>query len=133
MNSKFRQTKWTFVGLISLFAALLVVLWQSPAPAQFGLSDLRLNQLSSEVAALRLQVSQLQAQLGSSGNRAPLPQSPRIAPAPQTPTNPAQFDRLATLVIELREQVRGIDDRLKAVEARFPQTSPSRTPQTSPR
>jgi hypothetical protein len=129
MKTRFRQKKWAFVGIVSVIGALLtVLLWQSPAPAQFGLSDFRLNQLSSEVAALRLQVSQLQAQIGGGGSRSPAPVSPRIAPAPQTPANPAQFDRLATLVIELREQVREIDDRLKAVEARFPQASPPGSP-----
>ncbi|MEP0909809.1 hypothetical protein NDI45_02615 [Leptolyngbya sp. GB1-A1] len=133
MKKKLPQKKWTFVGAISILAALLTLLWQSPAPAQFGLSDFRLNQLSSEVAALRLQVSQLQAQIGGSVSRAPVTSAPRIAPPSQAQTNSAQFDRLATLVIELGEQVRAIDDRLKAVEARFPQASPQPVPPASSR
>lgn len=120
------RLKRLFVGLAIWGAVVLIGLGRSPALAQnqFGLSDFRLNQLSSEVAALRLQVSQLQAQLGGGTGgtgRVPAASAPRIAPAPQTSTNPAQFDRLATLVIELREQVRGIDARLQAIEARFPQ------------
>lgn len=125
---KSQQKKSTFVGLIIVLALLLTLLWQSPAPAQFGLSDFRLNQLSAEVAALRLQVSQLQSQLGAGRNPAPVPATPRIAPTPQLPISPDQFDRLATLVIETREDIRAIEERLRAVEARLPQTAPQRAP-----
>lgn len=122
-----------WVAVVSLLAAMIaVLLWQSPAPAQFGLSDFRLNQLSSEVAALRLQVGQLQAQIGGSRTVAPASPTPRIAQTPRLPISPDQFDRLATLVIETREDVRALDDRLKAIEARLPQTTPQRSTPASP-
>lgn len=102
-----------------LVVAVILLLWQTATPAQLSQSDLRVSRLESELLSLRNRMSQLEAAIG----RTSPPASSGTLSAPSLPSpavdaypTPAMFDRLATLVIELRERVNTIDARLREVE-----------------
>ncbi|MGB3199760.1 MAG: hypothetical protein WBA99_02590 [Nodosilinea sp.] len=76
--------------------------------------DSRLNRLESELGRLRTQVRQLDSQL-SIPNR-PAPSLPPITPPVSDPSLAEQFDNLATLTIELKQQVRQLETRVTQLE-----------------
>lgn len=121
---------WRFLnlGLISAALALMLLSWGARTPAQpiaqtsINLES-RLSQLESVTYNLRSQVSQLTAEVNrlGTGSRAPrvTPSTPGTrSPKPSSSDDP-QFDRLATLVIELKERMDAIDTRLTQVEKRL--------------
>jgi chaperonin cofactor prefoldin len=102
------------IVLISLIFVLGVVfvprltLAQSPA-----FLESRVNRLETENAQLRAQMYQIQSQLNQLSGR---PTPPKPAPNPtssrtrrQTLSSDPMFDRLATLVIELKERVQSLE------------------------
>ncbi|MCT7949749.1 hypothetical protein NG798_08110 [Ancylothrix sp. C2] len=116
------KNKHTWLIITTL---IFLLLWQQrqPAIAQPGV-DSRVSRLESEIASLRGQVSQLQSQVYRLSNRAdPGGTAPRVeAPEPQySPPNyisKSMFDRLATLVIELKERMDTIEQRVRVLEKR---------------
>ena len=117
-----RFKKFVAMGL-ALLLGLVILQTFKPAQAQSG-DDGRVSRLESEVYNLRAQISRLESQVyrlnnraGSSGSTSttreiePEPEyiPPRAVPDPM-------FSRLATLVIELKERIDGIDARLTDVE-----------------
>ena len=91
---------------IACLALLLVLPLQgcSPAQAQPGL-DSRISRLETDFFGLQSRLNQLEARTPRSGVAVPAP----LGGIPRSPSrvNSAdpQFDRLATLVIELKERV----------------------------
>ncbi|MGE5657635.1 MAG: hypothetical protein ACM37W_13600 [Actinomycetota bacterium] len=81
--------------------------------------EFRINLLESQISELRGQIGRLESQ-GSGRN---LPTSP-TARTPNSATvrssGDPMFDNLATLVIELKQDVRSIQERLSQVESRIP-------------
>lgn len=75
----------------------------------------RLNRLESELGRLRSQVRQVESQLAIP-NR-PTPSQPPRAPSLTEPSLDEQFDNLATLAIELKQQVRQLETRVAQLEA----------------
>ncbi|MBD1937353.1 hypothetical protein [Microcoleus sp. FACHB-68] len=117
-----RLKKFVAMGL-ALLLGLVILQTFKPAQAQSG-ADARVSRLESEVYNLRAQISRLESQVYRLNNRAgssaststtreiePEPEyiPPRAVPDPM-------FSRLATLVIELKERIDGIDARLTDVE-----------------
>lgn len=107
------------MGIILLL--LVLFLWLGliqPTPAQ-GEARLesRINRLESELGRVRSQLSQVQSQL-SLPNR-PAPSLPQISPPPSldNPSLEEQFDNLAILTIELRQQVRQLENRVAQLES----------------
>lgn len=108
---------------VVIIVTLLVLLQQSftPANAQAGLES-RISRLESENLQLRTQVSRLENQINRLAGIESRPQ--RVTqPAPPPTVNPARlapsqlgddpmFKRLATLVIELRERITALENRL---------------------
>lgn len=114
--------------LIALSTLILVlVAWQSFTPAQTasGLSS-RLSRLEAENFQLRLQLNQLESQVNSFSRVGPQrtriqPSRPAITVAPPPPKGQAaaesQFDRLATLVIELKERIVKLEAQVSQLES----------------
>jgi exonuclease VII small subunit len=110
---------------ISLFTLMLLLgLWQHAAvPQSLSAVGVRVSNLESQVYQLRSEVSQLNNAVRSlNRGNAPAPISvPPLPTAPPRPVQPAltnqqMFDRLATLVIELKERMNDVEARLAKIE-----------------
>jgi BMFP domain-containing protein YqiC len=110
-----------YLSLILLSLLLVFLLNQSV----FAQSD---TAVRSELTSLSNRISRLESQIGrlGSGSRTPVPSyTPRQPSSPPRVVNgeiigesDPMFERLATLVIEIREDVRNLDKRMKVLEAR---------------
>jgi outer membrane protein TolC len=109
--------KRLLVILGSVALMLLALQTFLPAQAQVGLVESRLARVESELAGIRSQLSQLSALRPSPGVAVP---APRTALPPQRPTKftDAQFDRLATLVIESRDRIEALEAKVAQLERR---------------
>ncbi|TWH38897.1 hypothetical protein CAL7102_08091 [Dulcicalothrix desertica PCC 7102] len=103
---------------------LAIILWSGlfAKTASSQLIESRLNNLQADFNRLESRLANLEAQtnrtLPSPGGRT----SPTLpAPARRTTTQSQRdqmFDRLATLVVELKQQVSNLEQRVKKLEAR---------------
>lgn len=107
-----------------LFATLFaIVLWMGllSNTASSQQVESRINNLEADLNRVRSQLNQIQSQMGQT----------RLSPSPRTTLTPRQpsrnlsqterdkmFDRLATLVIELRQQVNKLETRVSQLEKR---------------
>lgn len=103
---------------VGLFISILVV--SSPSGAQFSNTDWRVSQLETELGNLRSQVNRLAASVDRRVPAAP-PPNPATLPNPVPVLEPgdaaeARFRRLATLVVELRQEVSDLQARVRALE-----------------
>lgn len=105
---------WILLGMMII---IVILLQPALSWAQFPSSqlDYRLRRVEVEVNELRRQISQLQFQ------GVPVPASPTLtpdgnSPAPRQLSGDPMFDRLATLVIELKQDVILIQERLEKLE-----------------
>lgn len=89
----------------------------SPADAQIGLVESRLSRLETELVGIRSELNQLSASRPRAGVSVP---SPSVSPTPvrSSKFTDAQFDRLATLVIELRERIKTLEGKVTKLEGR---------------
>ncbi|PSF31159.1 hypothetical protein C7H19_23150 [Aphanothece hegewaldii CCALA 016] len=111
--------RYLYLILLSLLCVLLL------NQSVFAQSD---TAVRSELTSLRNRVSRLESQIGriGTGSRSPSPSStPRQSSSPPRVVNgqligesDPMFERLATLVIEIREDVRNLDKRVKTLEAK---------------
>ena len=107
-----------FLAIALLFLGLLALSLQSysPAEAQAGLES-RVSRLETELIGIQSRLSQLGSSLPRQSISVPPPTLPsgtqRVAS-----TDP-QFDRLATLVIELKERVTILETRFNTLERRY--------------
>jgi chromosome segregation ATPase len=124
-----RPHRRIFHLLITLF--LICLMGCSPAQASLDMAA-RLSRLESEFFMVRSQINSLESQVYRLNNRqdfAQIRQSPEpaIVPLPQREIvespNKQQFDRLATLLIELKEQINTLETRFSQLEAQFNQTN----------
>lgn len=124
-----RPHRRIFHLLITLF--LICLMGCAPAQASLDMSA-RLSRLESEFFMVRSQINSLESQVSRLNNRldfAQIRQSPEpaIVPLPQREIvespNKQQFDRLATLLIELKEQINTLETRFSQLEAQFNQTN----------
>ncbi len=101
----FKPLVWVGIALL-----LLISVWSRPVTA--SLTDSRVNQLEYQVRSLQTQVSQLQSRIPGAASSA-------SSPAPRTeasagiydPALDAQFDNLATLVIEINQRVKALESQ----------------------
>ncbi len=116
-----------FLAAIALSTLLL---WgpmiASRASAQnLGGIQSQIRRLESEVLQLRSQVNRLESQTSRTDRRPPTSDRP-LAPLdlPDRPLAPpptdGQFDRLATLVIELKQDLQSLDRRVTQLESAIP-------------
>lgn len=119
----FMKSKLLF--LCVFFVVLIGVCGISMGPvfAQSGV-DSRVSRLEAEVTTLRGQISQLQSQVNRLGNRSNSGvAAPRVEVSEPEYSAPnsipkSMFDRLATLVIELKERMDKLEARIAALEGR---------------
>ncbi|NJN86226.1 MAG: hypothetical protein HC881_07820 [Leptolyngbyaceae cyanobacterium SL_7_1] len=100
---------------LSVFV-LGLFLWgllHSPTPAQIPSSvSTRISRLESENSMLRSRLSRLESDVARLGRGAGVDLSPAPLPAPAGTTAEPTFDRLATLVIELRERIVALEQQV---------------------
>lgn len=123
MNKKQRR------GLYIVLILLLVVISSfTPAVASSAALESRISRLEAENAQLRAQVNRLETQVYGLGRPQPQVQISRQLPQPQasprvgrqvTSADP-MFDRLATLVIELKERVTKLEAQVTALRKKSP-------------
>ncbi|MFB6276595.1 MAG: hypothetical protein ABEI32_10695 [Halothece sp.] len=109
--------------LLCLLLILLLALVPRFSNAQgIGLES-RMSQLESEIFQLRSRLSNLESQISRANppSRQPSqrPDIPSPSPRRQTiPPSDEMFDRLATLVIELKERVQTLEKKVAKLEAK---------------
>lgn len=101
--------------IIFAIATLILITTQFfvPANAQIGLVESRLSRVESELIGIQSQISQLSAPRGGVS-------SPSFSPIPSRSGKftDAQFDRLATLVIESRDRIKALEEKVAKLEKR---------------
>ncbi|MBD2447956.1 hypothetical protein H6G76_12355 [Nostoc sp. FACHB-152] len=113
------------IQVLTLAVVLVLILWGGlfSNTASSQQIESRLNNLEADFNRLESQFNQIESQLGR--NR--LPSSARTTLTPRQSTgrgNISQgqrdqmFDRLATLVVELKQQVNTLEQRIARLEAR---------------
>ena len=139
-----KQFRRHYIVLVGLSCLLISLLYLAPQVAighpLLAQSNLNLN---SDIISLRARISRLEQEVNSlrrnnsftpSPSRTAKPQQPTSNPAPSRPTivNPPivngraigksdpLYERLATLLIELKEDVRNLDRRLTEIEQSNP-------------
>jgi len=114
-----------------MIIALLLMLLMGCSSAQASIDlSARISRLESEFFMVRSQINSLESQVSRLSNRIDFsgissPTEPAIIPLPQPEVteypNKEQFDRLATLLIELKEQINSLETRFDHLEAKFNQ------------
>ena len=107
MRSFYRLAIGICIGLIAVAS-----LWLGPAKASSALDESRIRQLEFQVRSLQTQISQIQARSPGASSS---PSSPPVIPDSSDfnePTPQEQFDNLATLVIEINQRVKALENRL---------------------
>ncbi|WP_017318112.1 hypothetical protein [Mastigocladopsis repens] len=113
------------IGLVALALFLVIMLWGGVF-SNTALSqqiESRFYNLEADFNRLESRVSRIEAQLGQTG-RAPSNAPATSPPSSRSGRNVSQqerekmFDRLATLVIELKQQVNQLEGRVVKLEKR---------------
>ncbi|MBW4670459.1 MAG: hypothetical protein KME60_24340 [Cyanomargarita calcarea GSE-NOS-MK-12-04C] len=113
------------IRLLGLALLLVIIIWGGlfSNTASSQQIDSRLNNLEAHFNRLELQLNQIQSQLNQ--NRSPssrttvtLPQPSRSRRNLSSQQREQMFDRLATLLVELKQQVNQIDKRVSKLESR---------------
>lgn len=110
--------KLCFVLLLSLIVGIVFQITYTKA-----VSAQSITSLSSEISRLRTRVNQLESEVRNLSRSMPRTTQPRQVSPPRTidrgstvELSDPMFQRLATLVIELKEQVKDLDKRVKKIE-----------------
>lgn len=107
--------------MVALFLA--IILWSGlfAKTASSQLIESRLNNLEADFNRLESRLANLEAQTGRTSPILP-PSTPARRTNPNNRASTSQrdqmFDRLATLVVELKQQVNSLEERVKKLEAR---------------
>lgn len=108
--------------LIIITLILAFFLWGSflAKSASSQLGESRLSGIEADLNIIESRLRQLEAQVNRT-NVSPLPRtnpSPTLTPRTQSGNrrNDPQFDRLATLVVELKQQVNSLEKRVTKLE-----------------
>jgi outer membrane murein-binding lipoprotein Lpp len=111
---KFSFKPFSLVCLaLGLVLTLVLSVGLRPAHAYDSVS-IKLDQLEFQVRSLQTQVNQLQSANGSNSRASSsgYPVITEVPPAPGDLSSGAQFDNLATLVIEINQRVKAIEERV---------------------
>ena len=108
------------LGVLLLAAILIFITWGGliSHPASSQQLQSRLNNLESDFSRLESRLNRIESQLRQSGVRVPANRSGStdIEPRPSQIQSNQMFDNLATLVIELKEDVRKLEKRVSKLE-----------------
>ncbi|QMS92385.1 hypothetical protein HUN01_34130 [Nostoc edaphicum CCNP1411] len=112
------------IKVLVLAGILVTIIWAGlfPKTASSQQVESRINNLEADFNRVESRLNQIESQLGRTGQSP----SPRTTLTPRQPTgsrgNLSQqdrmFDRLATLVIELKQQVNKLEERVAKLEPR---------------
>jgi len=109
--------------LLSITGIAVVFTWSSLAYPAASQAQSRINALEVDLRGVRSRLNRVEAQL----NQLRGVQSPRTPITLPTPPGPRaqlsqdqMFDRLATLVVEVKQQVNQLETRVSALEKRTP-------------
>lgn len=113
------------IGLVALALFLVIMLWGGvfSNTASSQQIESRFYNLEADFNRLEARVNQIEARLGQTG-RVPsgVPATPPSSSGSRRTVSPQQrdqmFDRLATLVIELKQQVNQLEARVGKLEKR---------------
>ncbi len=113
------------IGMLLLAGVLAVVIWGGlfSHPAASQQIESRLSNLEADFNRLESQINQLQSQLQGRPQSSPRttlapPQSQRSRRNLPQENREKMFDRLATLVVELKQQVNALEKRVNQLEKR---------------
>ncbi|MGB3493365.1 MAG: hypothetical protein WBA57_11590 [Elainellaceae cyanobacterium] len=114
------QKLWAWVVLIGLVVGCLMA-WPTSSAAQTSQQvNFRISRLETEIRTLQSQLNQLESQIGRGDRPSRVqPTSPNSDPEilnDSALASDPMFDRLATLVIETRQDVFALEERLEALE-----------------
>jgi uncharacterized protein YceH (UPF0502 family) len=117
-QSFFKKIRLGWQVPLCLLLLLFVLQAGAPATAQVGLES-RVARLESDLFGLKQQVNQLEARSRRVNSSSTAPSTPTASASnrPQYSSDP-MFDRLATLVIELKERLNAVETRLTKLEAK---------------
>ncbi|NJN31937.1 MAG: hypothetical protein HC824_17075 [Synechococcales cyanobacterium RM1_1_8] len=111
---------WFWIGLLSLG----LLLCANRSLAQDNFPTLNNSHLDGKVANLEINLRQLQRDVGQLRSQSQISRPSPSPPAPAAPLPPGQpsspdpqFQNLATLVIELRQDLRNLEARITQLEA----------------
>lgn len=107
-----------FLVIIGITALILITSQIfSPADAQVGLVESRLSRIESDLVGIRSELTQLSASRPRAGVSVP---ASSVSPTPSRTSRftDAQFDRLATLVIESRDRIKALEEKVARLEKR---------------
>lgn len=108
------------LGLLLLTVVLIFIAWGGliSRPASSQQVQSRLNNLLSDFSRLESRVNRIEAQLGQGGIRRPInrPGPTGKKQGPLQIQNEQMFDNLATLVIELKQDVKKLEERVAKLE-----------------
>lgn len=113
------HTLWIRMGGIVILLLLGWHLFQAPPPLASDRLESRVNQLEFDLRQVRSQLNRLESSLGQVSPSRPTPISPpdlNLSPSLNDPSLEQQFDNLATLAIELKLQLRQLEDRVDRLE-----------------
>jgi len=105
------------IWLVAIGIVLFMFIWGNGNPASSQQAESRIINLESELSRVESRLNQLESQLSQGGSR-----TPATIPLPSSSGRISQpnrsFDRLATFVIELKEQVDKLQTRVARLESR---------------
>lgn len=108
---------WVLVVLLMVFSLQAATFAQIPSSI-----NSRISRLETENSTLRSRVNRLESDVARLGRAAGV-DLPSV-PSPEQPSSPAasdpMFDRLATLVIELRDRIITLEEKVAALESSTP-------------
>jgi uncharacterized protein YceH (UPF0502 family) len=122
----FKNHHFKYIALLCVTLLAAIAFWGGFAPKiafsqQFDAS--RLNNLEFDVRAIESRLDRIESQLGRPRSpRTPVTQSSR-GQQPRL-SREQMFDRLATLVIELKQQVNQLEQRVSQLEPQVPGKKP---------
>ena len=106
--------KLLITGLLALLCWTSLTLYGRADIGDIRLES-RVSRLESQISRVQLELTQLSSRI--SGAEQAIPDaSISVSPYPDDPTPEEQFDNLATLTIELKLQVRELEERVNRLE-----------------
>ncbi len=108
------------LGFLLLAAILIFITWGGliSRPVSSQQFQSRLNNLLSDFSRLESRVNRIESQLRQRGVRVPANPSGSTIKKPKSPhiQNEEMFNNLATLIIELKEDLRKLEERVSNLE-----------------
>lgn len=108
------------LGVLLLAIILIFITWGGliSRPASPQIVQSRLNNLESDFSRLESRLNRIESQLGRRGVGVPANRSGSTGRKPRTSQIQREdmFDNLATLVIELKQDVRKLEERVSKLE-----------------